>query len=128
MTISSHDDFDKLMDTVRILRTHHSKVANLAEQEMLKAKIKGDTATADSYKNKLDAMSRDHDTALSLIADRLTTPDELRETQKALRNAASRAHKFIADLKKAKLTLDKLTKAAGFLTTLVRDLKAIFGV
>lgn len=128
MTISSHDDFDKLMDTVRILRTHYSKVANLAEQEMLKAKIKGDTATADSYKNKLDAMSGDHNTALSLIADQLTTPDELRKSRKALRDAASRAHKFITDLKKAKLTLDKLTKAVVFLTALVADLKAIFGV
>jgi len=128
MTISSHDDFDKLMDTVRILRTHYSKVANLAEQQMLKAKIKGDTATADSYRNKLDAMSRDHDTALSLVADQLTTPDELIETRKALRDAASRAHKFITGLNNAKLTLDKLTKVAGFLTTLVKDLKAIFGV
>ncbi|GIT88885.1 hypothetical protein [Roseobacter sp. OBYS 0001] len=128
MTISNHDGFDKLMDTVRILRTHYSKVASLAEQEMLKAKIKGDTATANGYKNTLDAMSKDHDTALSLIADQLTTPDELRKSRKALRDAADKAHKFITTLQKTKMTLDKLTKAAGFLTTLVTDLQAIFGV
>lgn len=128
MTISKHKDFDKLMDTVRILRTHYSKMANLAEQEMLKAKIKGDIAKANGYKKTLDAMSRDHDTALSLIADHLTSPDKLRKTRKALRNATNKAHKYISALKKTKMTLDTITKAAGILTTLVTDLKAIFSV
>ena len=128
MSITDHGDFDKMMDTVRILRGHYSVVANAAEQEMLKARIRGDRTTADAYKAKLREMSSDHDTALSLIADHLTTPAELRATRRELRTAADTAHDFVKDLRTAKMTLDKLTKAAGFLTTLVTELRGIFGV
>lgn len=128
MAISSHKDFDKLMDTVRILRVHYSNVANRAEQEMLKAKIKGDGATAAQYKSILRKMSDDHDTALSLIADKLTTPEELQKTRKELRSAANSAHGFIKKLKTAKLTVQKLEGAAKFMTLMVTQLRGIFGV
>ncbi len=117
--------FDKMMQTVGVLRTHYSRIANMAETEMLKARLSGKTAEADKYADLLDSMAADHRSALQLIADNVTTPDELKQTRRALRSAADEAHDFVEKLKKTKLTLAKLADAAKFLTGLVKGLTSI---
>ena len=125
MSIANHKDFDKLMDTVHVLRSHYSTIATKVEREKLKAQIRGQTDKAAEYGKLLKKMQSDHDKALDLIGDKLTTPEQLQATRRELRSAADTAHKFIQSIKKATLTVKKVTEAAGFLTTLVTDLRKI---
>ena len=123
--LTQSPDFDKLMQTVGVLRTHYSTLARMAEAEMLKARIRGDITSAEAYRGLLEQMSADHRTALDLIAEQITSVDELQKTRRAIRAAADEAHDFVADLKKTQLTLAKLKDAANFLTKLVAQLGSL---
>jgi len=123
--ITQTDSFEKLMDTVGILRTHYSKITKLAEREMLKARMKKDMTTANKYAEKLDQMAQDYRAALDAIADKITSPKELNDTRKVVRDAASKAHGFIKALEKTKITLKQLETAAGFIADITTDIVSI---
>lgn len=126
MSISNYPDYDKLMDTVRILDTHYSSVVSKARSAMMDAQFRGDAATANAFRKIIKSMSKEHETALDVIANKLTEPDQLQAVRKALRGAADKAFKFLKKLKKVKMTLDKAAEAAAFITQLVKDVRAVF--
>ena len=126
MSITTDPNYNKLMTTVRVLDTHYSKVASIARRALLDAQFRNEKQTAKSYRKILRKMSADHEEALDIIADKLTTPEQLQATRKALRGAADKAYVFLEKLKKTKITLDNLTEAAQFLTQLVKDIRVVF--
>ena len=113
------------MEVVAALRAHYSTVAGKAEREMIAEKLRGNTASAQRYKDTLAAMHVQHKAALDLIADRLTTPAQLTATRKFLRSEADKANAFVKQLQQIKISLAKLAEVAGFLTELVRGLTTI---
>lgn len=125
MSMEDHPDFDKLMQSASALDTHFASVAKMTRQEMLKARLRGDTATANKFKTKLTALEKKHEEAWDELRTKLNHPDQLRKTQQALRDAADKAHDFVKKLRKVKVTLDKLTEAATFLTGLLKQLRKI---
>ncbi len=117
--------FSKLMKTVKILRTHYSNIAGEAEKQLIIARMKGKTDEAAQIRTVLDQMQKDHRKSLDMIGAKITDVDQLRQTQKALRAAADEAHDFVKKLRKSTLTLNRLTKAANFLTDLTKRLTKI---
>ncbi len=70
-------------------------------------------------------MHAQHKAALDLIAEKLTTPQQLITTRKFLRVEADKANAFVKQLQQIKMSLDKLAEVAGFLTELVKGLMVI---
>lgn len=125
MSVTNNPNYSRLMATVRVLDTHYSTLAGMARRQLLDSKIRGDNATAKGFQDALKKLSDDHEKALKLIANKLTEVSQLQATRKALREAADKAHKFVKKLRSVKLTLDKMTEVANFLTGLISDLRRI---
>ena len=123
--ITSTPQFERLMKTAEILDGHYSDVTKKAQTARITAALKGDRTTADRYTAILANMRDHHATALDLIADKLTTPNQLRATRRALREAADEANGFVKQLQKVRISIDMLEKAAGFLSGLVTRLTTI---
>lgn len=125
MSITTDPSYEKLMATVRVLDTHYGKLASITRRALLDAQFRNDKQTANSYRKIIRKMSSDHEAALDIIAERLTEPEQIQATRKALRHAADKAYVFIEKLKKTKVTLDNLTEAGQFMTQLVKDIRAV---
>ncbi|MEM6824993.1 MAG: hypothetical protein AAF566_07770 [Pseudomonadota bacterium] len=117
--------FDDMLKTIEILRGHYARVVAKADTLALRLHVKGKIDDFKKVRSLRNKMREEHDAALDLIADKLTTPDELKKTRAALNEAKKKAHKFVKSLKSKALTLKTLAEASGFLTTLVKRLAAI---
>ena len=118
-------EFERLMKTVKILRGHFSKIYGEIEADLIRLRFKKDRAGHTKLNNVRRKMRSDYDDALGLIANKITTVDELRRTRNVLRGAADKAFKFVAQMRKVKTTIDQFAKAAGFLTDLLKGLQKI---
>jgi hypothetical protein len=124
-TRSRDDEFAALMEAVNALKAHYKTVTGAAEEAMLIAKLRGRDDEAARFARLLDSMSDERRKALGLIGERLTTPEKLRETRRAVRAAADEALGFVKRLKEVKMKLETLASAANFLSELVRGLTRI---
>jgi hypothetical protein len=123
--LSSTSEFQALMQTVAALRAHYSTIAGKAEREMIAERMRGNLNGAKRYKDTLKTMHDQHKAALDLIAERLTTPAQLKDTRRFLRAQADRANAFVRQLQQIRMSLEKLAEVAGFLTELVGGLTTI---
>lgn len=117
--------FEKLLDTVEILRKHYAVIVARADTLAFRLHVRGDMAGFRDVRALRQRMREDHDRALDLIADKLTSPDELMATRHALTKAKRDAHDFIKRLQRIEMTLRDLQKATQFLASLVTNLTRI---
>lgn len=118
-------EFERLMKTVKILRGHFSKIYGEIEADLIRLRFKRDRAGHTKLNNVRRKMRSDYDDALGLIANQITTVDELRRTRAVLRGAADKAFQFVEQMRKVKKTVDQFAKAAGFLSDLLKGLQKI---
>lgn len=116
-------EFDRLMNTVKILRGHFSKIYGEIEAELIRLRFKGDRAGHAKLNDVRRRMREDYDDALGLIADKITSVAQLKQTRSVLRGAADEAYKFVDEMRRVKKRIDQFAKAAGFLSDLVKALR-----
>ncbi|WP_299842703.1 hypothetical protein [uncultured Roseovarius sp.] len=118
-------EFERLMQTVRVLRGHFSKIYGEIEADLIRLRFKRDRAGHTKLNNVRRKMREDYDKALELIANQITSVEELKRTRSVLRSAADQAFKFVDEMRRVKKTIDQFAKAAGFLSDLLGALKKI---
>jgi hypothetical protein len=123
--IEGTPDFQKLMQTVAALRAHYSTIAGKAERAMIAERMRGNRPAAQAYKDALKSMHDDHKAALDLIAEELTTPEQLSATRRFLRTEADEANRFVRELQQIEMTLGKIAEVVTFMGELVRGLTSI---
>lgn len=116
-------EFDRLMKTVKILRGHFSKIYGEIEAELIRLRFKRDRAGHTKLNNVRRKMRADYDEALGVIAERITSVEQLKYTRGVLRGAADKAYKFVDEMRRVKKTIDQFSKAAGFLSSLLKALR-----
>lgn len=118
-------EFDRLMKTVKILRVHFSKIYGEIEADLIKLRFARDRKGHTKLNNVRRKMRADYDECLGLIADKITSVEELKRTRSVLRGAADKAFHFVEQMRSIKKTIDQFAKAAGFLSELLRGMKKI---
>ena len=118
-------EFDRLMKTVKILRGHFSKIYGEIEADLIRLRFAKDRKGHTKLNNVRRKMRADYDDALGLIADRITSVDQLKRTRNVLRGAADKAFKFVEQMRRVKKTIDQFAKAAGFLSELLKGMQKI---
>lgn len=118
-------EFDRLMKTVKILRGHFSKIYGEIEADLIRLRFARDRKGHTKLNNVRRKMRTDYDAALGLIADEITSVEQLKRTRNVLRGAADKAFKFVEQMRRVKKTIDQFAKAAGFLSELLKGMKKI---
>lgn len=124
-TAVSGPDFEDMLRTVEILRGHYSKIVAKADTLAFRLHSRNDMSGFREVRETRMKMRTNHDKALDLIAEELTSPAQLQATRNALKQAKQDAHRFVRKLQQTTMTLNNLRDAAGFLSALVTNLTGI---
>lgn len=118
-------EFEALMQRARVLRGHFDKADRAAEMLMIGARRAGDWDRFDQVRDMRRGLYDAYAEAMELIADRLTTPDQLRATRRALEGTRKAAWDFVTRMEDARATLEEVSAVLALMTDLLGTLKEI---